>query len=100
MKTKMAAITVALVAAALVAMPATAANATTKKAGGGLWDYGVSGGQVYSKYHHDSKYHSATACNGGLFNDCVKAVAEKGKWANAHETANIGGGNTTFWDTY
>jgi lactococcin 972 family bacteriocin len=86
-------------AALLVGVPATAASAATSAVGGGLWDHGVNS-RVYSKYHHASKYHSATACNGGLLNQCAKSVAVKNKWASASLPRNIGGGNTAFWNTY
>ncbi|MDN3478801.1 lactococcin 972 family bacteriocin [Curtobacterium sp. APC 4022] len=83
----------------IVGIPATAASAATSAVGGGLWDHGVNS-KVYSKYHHASKYHSATACNGGLLNQCAKSVAAKNKWASASLPRNLGGGNTAFWNTY
>jgi lactococcin 972 family bacteriocin len=89
----------ALVAAALVAAPATAASAATSSVGGGLWDHGAGGLHVYSHYHHGSKYHSATACDGTPFHVCTKAVAAKGKWANA-DRAGSWSGNTAYWATY
>jgi lactococcin 972 family bacteriocin len=100
MRMKRLVVTAGAAAALLIALPATAASAGTAAVGGGLWDHGVGGGKVYSKYHHATKYHSATACNGGLLNQCSKAVAAKGKWANASLPRNIGGGNTAYWNTY
>lgn len=100
MKKKFLGAAVALAAVVLVAAPATSASAGTVSAGGGLWDYGVGTVNVWSKYHHATKYHSATACNGNIWNECRKAVAEKNKWASATIGKTPSGGNTAYWNTY
>ncbi len=91
----------AAVALAVVFTPVTGAEAatTTKKVGGGLWEYGVEG-NVFSYYHHKTKYHSATACNNGMFDQCRKVSSAPNKWAKATKAASWAGGNTAYWDTY
>ncbi len=88
---------------ATVALPVTAANAssTSTNAGGGLWQYGVEDGlvgHVYSNYQHSTKNHTATACDGSIAHTCKQAAAIKGAWANA-STNKSNGGNTAFWNT-
>ncbi len=75
---------------------------TTKNVGGGLWQYGRDGapfGTSWSNYHHATKYHSATACNGALFQTCKQVTAAKNVWAKASVTASLFG-NTAYWNTY
>ncbi len=103
MRTKLGFATVLVAAAAMVALPATAANAssTTTNAGGGLWQYGVDAGlvgQVWSNYQHSTKNHTATACDGSVAHTCKQAAAVKGAWAKA-STNKSNGGNTAFWNT-
>jgi lactococcin 972 family bacteriocin len=95
--------TAVLVAAAMVVLPVTAANAssTSTNAGGGLWQYGVESGlvgKVYSNYHHASKNHTATACDGSLSHHCKQVAAVKGAWAKA-STNKSNSGNTAYWNT-
>jgi lactococcin 972 family bacteriocin len=86
------------IAAALIALPATAASAATvHPKEGGLWDYGVSDGNVYSSYYHATKDHTATACNGGLIDACHKAVATKKHWAKAKNIQSYTGGNKAYY---
>ena len=97
---------VGLVAAALAVAPAAAATAAVTgtnatNAGGGMWQYGITGtlsGTVYSNYHHATKYHTATACDGALFKTCKQSAAAAGSWAKA-ATVKSNGGNTAFWNT-
>ncbi len=103
MRTKIGVAAVLVAAAAMVALPVTAANAssTSTNAGGGLWQYGVEAGlvgHVYSNYHHSSKNHTATACDGSIAHTCKQAAAIKGAWAKA-ATNKSNGGNTAFWNT-
>ena len=88
------------IAAALVVLPVTAAGATTEYVGGGLWTYGTTLDTVYSNYHHQTKYHTATACHGGFFDQCRQAAATPGAWANAVHAKTWIGGNTAYWNTY
>lgn len=92
----------AAIALAVVFTPVSGAQAgtTVKKAGGGLWEYGVENIQVFSNYHHAKKYHSATACDGSIIRHCAKKSAAPGKWAKAAKGATYVGGNTAYWDTY
>lgn len=107
--------------AALVLAPAAAASAatahvgapagvaaslivpqTTKSIGGGLWQYGRDGapfGTSWSNYHHATKYHSATACDGAIFQTCKQVTAAKNKWAKSSTPASPWG-NTAWWNTY
>ena len=94
---------VLVAAAALVVLPVTAANAsaTSTNAGGGLWQYGVETGlvgHVYSNYHHATKNHTATACDGSISHTCKQAAAIKNAWAKA-STNKSNGGNTAYWNT-
>jgi len=63
--------------------------------GGGYWEYGVSGGHVWSKYQHASRVHKATACaqsrcaHSGWRAPSYLAVASRPKASH---------GNTAFWD--
>ncbi|WP_350224770.1 lactococcin 972 family bacteriocin [Leifsonia sp. fls2-241-R2A-40a] len=87
----------ALLAAALVAVPVSSASATTVNAGGGLWQYG-SDSNVYSYYHHATKNHTATACNGGIVDRCRQVAAVKNQWARATQVRSLRG-NTAYWNT-
>ncbi|WP_345761903.1 lactococcin 972 family bacteriocin [Diaminobutyricibacter sp. McL0608] len=103
MRTKIRFAAVLVAAAAMVSLPVTAANASTTStnAGGGLWQYGVDSGlvgKVFSNYHHATKNHTATACDGSLAHTCKQAAAIKGAWAKA-STNKSNGGNTAFWNT-
>lgn len=95
------ALTVAPVSAASAVAPKTVAasgdNALT--VGGGTWQYGTTSASVYSNYHHPTKSHTATACDGSIFQGCTQAVAVKGNWARASRTKTFIGGNTAFWNT-
>ena len=91
----------AAMALAVVLAPTAAAEAgtTTKKIGGGLWEYGVES-VVFSYYHHAKLYHSATACDGAIFQTCKKKSAAPGAWAKTSTSKTFIGGNTAYWDTY
>jgi len=82
--------------------PSVRAGDTTAKVGGGLWQYGVTSwfvGTVYSNYHHATKYHTATACDGALLKTCTQVAAAANKWAKASKPASPSG-NTASWNTY
>ncbi|RUQ96923.1 lactococcin 972 family bacteriocin [Labedella endophytica] len=87
------------VTVALTPMAGAEAGTTTKKVGGGLWEYGVNS-SVFSYYHHQKKYHSATACNNAMFNQCKKTSSAPGAWARATQSKSYFGGNTAYWSTY
>jgi lactococcin 972 family bacteriocin len=91
----------AAMALAVVFAPTAGAEAgtTTKKVGGGLWEYGVEA-VVFSHYHHAKLYHSATACDGAILKTCKKKSAAPNAWAKTSTAKTFIGGNTAFWDTY
>jgi len=84
-------------AGVLVVAPVAAAGATTVAVGGGLWTYGVDWQNVFSNYHHSTKYHSATACSSSW--DCRQVSAAPGAWANASKYRSIAD-NSAYWNTY
>ena len=99
MSLKRSMIAAAALAVALTAIPTVAASATTTvNAGGGLWQYGVDG-NVFSNYHHETKSHTATACDNGYLKTCKQVAAVRGQWARASTSASWNGGNTAFWNT-
>jgi lactococcin 972 family bacteriocin len=80
------------------ATPISVPMDTTTNAGGGLWQYGVSG-NVFSYYHHATKGHTATACDGrDPFKTCKQVAAVKNNWARAATNAGPRG-NTAYWNT-
>lgn len=87
-------------ALALVAVPAGSASATLKseRAGGGLFQYGVENGKVYSNFHHRTRYHTATACNSGWVNPCKQVAASKDRWAKSTVPSSWDGGNKAYWN--
>jgi lactococcin 972 family bacteriocin len=87
------------VVGALLCTPAVAASATTASVGGGFWSYGVTSSTVYSNYHHPSRYHTATACNGSLGSPCLQVAAAAGAWANSSLPKSIVS-NSAYWATY
>jgi lactococcin 972 family bacteriocin len=76
---------------------ATGSNSTN--AGGGLWQYGTDSSIVFSYYHHGSKNHTATACDGSMIKTCKQVAAVPNQWARATTGKTILGGNTAFWNT-
>ncbi|MBN9238409.1 MAG: hypothetical protein BGO97_01900 [Micrococcales bacterium 70-64] len=86
--------------AALVLLPVAAAQATSESVGGGFWTYGTNSTEVYSNYHHPSLYHTATACNAGVYDKCHQVAAEPGAWARASNALSWLGGNRAYWNTY
>ncbi|SEI15557.1 MULTISPECIES: lactococcin 972 family bacteriocin [unclassified Leifsonia] len=71
---------------------------TTQNAGGGLWQYGVES-TTFSYYHHATKNHTATACNGASFGQtCSQAAAVKNAWARA-SISKTPQRNTAYWNT-
>lgn len=88
------ALTVVL-SAGLVGGSAVAANA--EPAGGGDFQYGVTGfmGTNYSHYLHNSYFHRATAQDGNGYK--VHDRREAGIWARASQQATASG-NKAFWN--
>ena len=89
-----------LVAGALSVAPAMAASAdsTTVEVAGGLWQYGVENGTVFSNFHHPTRSHTATACDGAIFMECVQTAAVANAWARASTGATWLGGNTAYYN--
>lgn len=71
---------------------------TTEKVGGGVWIYGIGGGNSYSYYDHSSKTHKSTACAG--FGTSCKTSGWVGKGTRSvAQILKSAWGNTAFWDT-
>ncbi len=98
-------VTVGIIAAVLGVAPVTSASAVVATGdnaatvGGGTWQYGTNSSSVYSNYHHPTKSHTATACDGSIFKGCTQAVAVKNSFARASHAKTFIGGNTAFWNT-
>lgn len=71
---------------------------TTEKVGGGVWIYGIGGGNSYSYYDHSSKTHKSTACAGFGTSCKYSGWVSKGTRSVA-QVLRTAGGNTAFWDT-
>ncbi|UXN20922.1 lactococcin 972 family bacteriocin [Curtobacterium flaccumfaciens] len=70
---------------------------TTKKVGGGVWIYGIGGGNSYSYYDHSKKTHKSTACSGYDTSCNYSGWTKKG----TRSVAKIGrtnSGNTAYWN--
>ena len=63
--------------------------------GGGLWEYGVSGGRVWSKYQHPSRVHKATACSAQA---CAYSGWKSPNYLAVATRAKSAHGNTAFWE--
>lgn len=63
--------------------------------GGGLWEYGVSGGRVWSKYQHPSRVHKATACSAQA---CAHSGWKSPNYLAVATRAKSAHGNTAFWE--
>ncbi|NQX24863.1 lactococcin 972 family bacteriocin [Curtobacterium sp. VKM Ac-2852] len=100
-KMKFMAVATALVAGAMLAVPATAQAAQhSEKVGGGLWNWGQDSGKDYSHYYHKTKFHTATVCNGkagGVMVTCNKKAVEDGKWAKVSMTSSASTGHA-YWN--
>lgn len=92
----------ASVAAFIAVGPVSAASAANhvQSAGGGTWQWGDESGQAYSNYHHGSKTHSATVCDGSYTNSCMQNVQIKGVWARAYKPDLFMNIETAYWNTY
>jgi len=71
---------------------------TTQKVGGGVWIYGIGGGNSYSYYDHSSKTHKSTAC-AGFGTSCKTSGWVKKGTRSVAKVLRTAGGNTAFWDT-
>ncbi|GAB2979218.1 hypothetical protein GCM10027282_17550 [Frigoribacterium salinisoli] len=65
------------------------------RVGGGTWEYGVSGGKVWSKYQHPRWVHRSTACS--------RTSCGYSKWKSPTVLAVASHpkslyGNTAYWD--
>lgn len=70
---------------------------TTEKVGGGVWIYGIGGGNSYSYYDHGSKTHKSTACSG--FGTSCNSSGWVGKGTRSvAKILRTAGGNTAFWN--
>ncbi|OII33073.1 hypothetical protein BIU98_06370 [Curtobacterium sp. MMLR14_010] len=71
---------------------------TTQRVGGGVWIYGIGGGNSYSYYDHSGKTHKSTACAGFGTSCRSSGWVAKGTRSVA-QVLRTAGGNTAFWDT-
>lgn len=82
--------------AAVIMGTAGAASATHSYVGGGEWLWGITGvpgaGEVYSRYHHGSACHGATAVG----TRTVRVNSDAGQWANA-SAPRANGNNQSYW---
>lgn len=90
-------ISVTVIAAAAIAMGTTEiASATHSYVGGGEWLWGITGvpgaGEAYSRYHHGSACHGATAVG----TRTVRVNRDAGQWANA-SAPRANGNNQSYW---
>jgi lactococcin 972 family bacteriocin len=70
----------------------------TQRVGGGVWIYGIGGGNSYSYYDHSGKTHKSTACAGFGTSCRSSGWVAKGTRSVA-QVLRTAGGNTAFWDT-
>jgi lactococcin 972 family bacteriocin len=70
----------------------------TQRVGGGVWIYGIGGGNSYSYYDHGGKTHKSTACAGFGTSCRSSGWVAKGTRSVA-QVLRTAGGNTAFWDT-
>ncbi|MFD3762291.1 lactococcin 972 family bacteriocin [Streptomyces sp. NPDC058622] len=84
---------VTLAAAALVVAAATPALAASVQTGGGIWNYGVGSGYVWSNYYHEHTCHSSSV-QGDYYSSSgyVGAAA----WSRASAT-DAWSGNKSWW---
>ena len=71
------------------------AGLSVHRVGGGTWEYGVSGGKVWSKYQHPRRMHKSTAC--------AKKICDYSGWKSPNFLAVASHpksthGNTAYWD--
>jgi lactococcin 972 family bacteriocin len=91
-------VTVAGVAAGFALAGVTAANAATAyPPEGGTWDYGVISNNVFSNYHHPTRNHRRTACNGENHWSKFNGWASPGIWHFAAVWATPAG-NKAYYD--
>lgn len=64
---------------------------------GGIWDYGVGGGQVWSNYQQYSLTHKSTAVGSSVYTSGWKAAGVK---SFASTPSNFWGGNEAYYDEY
>jgi len=70
------------------------AGARANYVGGGIWEYGVSGGKVWSKYQHPSRDHKATACARAL---CAHSGWKSPNFLAVASRTKSRTGNTAYW---
>ena len=63
--------------------------------GGGIWEYGVSGGKVWSKYQHPTRVHRSTACSS---RGCSSSGWKAPNYLAVASLTKSAHGNTAYWD--
>ncbi|WP_080793551.1 lactococcin 972 family bacteriocin [Corynebacterium pacaense] len=82
------------VIAGLTVSGAAAASATTINIDGGVWDYGVGSGTVWSNYFHNGKSHGSTAV-GTITSD--SGCTNRNTWSRASAPSKVIGTNKTYY---
>lgn len=71
---------------------------TTQRVGGGVWTYGIGGGNSYSYYDHGTKEHASTAC-AGFGTSCRGSGWTKKGTRSVAKVLRTAWGNTAYWKT-
>jgi lactococcin 972 family bacteriocin len=71
---------------------------TTQRVGGGVWIYGIGGGNSYSYYDHGTKEHASTAC-AGFGTSCRGSGWTKKGTRSVAKVLRTAWGNTAYWKT-
>jgi lactococcin 972 family bacteriocin len=71
---------------------------TTQRVGGGVWTYGIGGGNSYSYYDHGTKEHASTAC-AGFGTSCRGSGWTKKGTRSVAKVLRTALGNTAYWKT-
>ena len=71
---------------------------TTQRVGGGVWIYGIGGGNSYSYYDHNTKEHASTAC-AGFGTSCRGSGWTKKGTRSVAKVLRTAWGNAAYWKT-
>jgi lactococcin 972 family bacteriocin len=71
---------------------------TTQRVGGGVWIYGIGGGNSYSYYDHGKKEHASTAC-AGFGTSCRGSGWTKKGNRSVAKVLRTAWGNAAYWKT-
>jgi lactococcin 972 family bacteriocin len=88
----LAAVIISASAMVAVAAPAMAAR---EFVGGGTWDHGLTGLQVYSNYYHPNNDHRSSVAVNGIITR--SACTSPGNWSHAQAWQAVSG-NKAYWN--